>query len=167
MKRVGDLEIEEDVGFQEREWKVERVGWAALVLVVLLAAAGLFGHGPVSWTSASTDDGSLEVEFERFGRRGGSQDLVIRADAAAATDNTWQIDVSLAYSTSMDVDAITPEPESVEAVDGAIRYTFARSTEGVDLEVTFSVTPDGMWNVAGDIALADGPSVRVSHFLFP
>jgi hypothetical protein len=167
VERVGDLEIDEDVAFQAREWKVERIAWVGLGLVILLALAGLFGHGPISWTSASTDDGSLEVAFERFGRRGGSQDLVITAAASAADGGQWEIDMSLAYSETMDIDSITPQPESVEAVDGAVRYTFIQPEPGVDLEATFSVTPDGMWNTSGDIGFADGPSVRVSHFLFP
>lgn len=167
MKRVGDLEIDEDPAFQEREWKVERIGWAVLGVVILLAVSGLFGHGPISWTSASTDDGSLEVAFERFGRRGGSQDLVITAAASAADGGQWQIDISLGYSQDIDIDSITPEPESAEAVEGAIRYTFVQADPGVDLDVTFSVTPDGMWNTTGEVSFPAGPSVRIRQFWFP
>lgn len=167
MDRVGDLEINESLEFQEREWNVERFGWAGFALVILLATAGLFGHGPISWTSASTDDGSLEVAFERFGRKGGSQDLVISALASAAEGGQWEIDMSLGYSETMDIDSITPEPESVEAVEGAVRYTFVQPEPGVDLEATFSITPDGMWSTAGEIGLAEGPSVRIRQFLFP
>lgn len=167
MERVGDLEINENLAFQRREWTVERIGWLSLGVVILLAVAGLFGHGPISWTSASTDDGSLKVDFERFGRRGGTQDLVITAASSAADSGQWQIDMSLAYSKTMDVDSITPQPESVESVAGGIRYTFTQPEPGVDLEATFSVTPDGIANTSGEIGLAEGPSVRISHFLFP
>lgn len=167
MERVGDLEIDEDLAFQEREWRVERFGWVALGLVVALAALGLFGHGPISWTSASTDDGSLEVEFERFGRRGGTQDLLVEAAASEVKDGVWEIELSLGYVESVDIDSITPEPESVEAVEGGIRYTFTQPELGVDLEATFSVTPEGMWSHGGEIRFAGGPSIRVHHFLFP
>ncbi|MEN5223510.1 MULTISPECIES: hypothetical protein [Pseudomonas] len=39
--------VEEDMRMQQRVWRFERVGWYALVLVVLLGLAGLFGNGPL------------------------------------------------------------------------------------------------------------------------
>lgn len=39
--------VEDDMRMQQRVWRFERVGWYALVLVVLLGLAGLFGNGPL------------------------------------------------------------------------------------------------------------------------
>ena len=43
--RVGDLELDEHIGFQRRSWRVQRIGQIVVVLVVLAALAGLFGGG--------------------------------------------------------------------------------------------------------------------------
>lgn len=167
MKRVGDLEINQDVTHQEREWKAERIGWLLLAVVVLVAAAGVFGHGPVSWTSRSTADGSLAVSFERFGRRGGTQQLVVRADASAAVDGVWRLEISTDYIHDVTVDTLSPEPDSVESAPGSVRYTFVQAEPGAPLEAVFSLTPDALWGHHGEISLVGGDTVRVDSFFFP
>lgn len=167
MKRVGDLEINEDLDFQRTEWTVERFGWAAILLVVILAGVGLFGHGPISWTTASAADESIDVAYERFGRRGGVFELVIDAPATAAENSMWQIDFARAYLASFTVEAITPEPDSVEAVGGALRYTFVQGTPDAALQVTFTMLPKSLWRQSGTISLVGGEPVDLSHFFFP
>ena len=167
MERIGDLDINEDIAFQEREWTAERLGWVALFLVVTLALLGLFGNGPISWTSATTDDGSLEVSFERFGRRGGGETLTVRADASAASDGAWQVQIGRDYLGAVRVEAVTPEPDSVETIAGAVRYTFLQAEDGADLELELSLTPTTLWGASGEIGLAGADTVTVRHFFFP
>lgn len=167
MDRAGDLQIEQDLAFQEREWRFERFGWAALFALVTAGALGLFGHGPISWTSVSTDDGALEVRFERFGRNGGNQELVLDVAASAAEAGTWEINISRDYLGVLEVNSITPEPDAVESLGDELRYTFAQADPGADLRVSFDVTPDGLWRQSGRIGIAGGSSVRVTHFFVP
>lgn len=167
MERVGDLEIDEDIGFQEREWTAERIGWVALFVVVALALLGLFGNGPISWTSATTEDGTMEVSFERFGRRGGSETLTVRVDGAAASEGAWQVDIGRDYLGAVRVDAVTPEPDTVETVAGAVRYTFLQAEDGADLEVELSLTPTTLWGASGEFGLAGADALTVQHFFFP
>jgi hypothetical protein len=46
VQRHGDLEIQEDLPFQRREWLVERVAWGVMALLIVAALLGLFGTGP-------------------------------------------------------------------------------------------------------------------------
>lgn len=167
MERIGDLEIDEDLAFQEREWNAERLGWVGLFVVVAVALLGLFGNGPISWTSATTDDGTLEVSFERFGRRGGSETLTVRADGSAASEGAWQLDIGRDYLGAVRVEVVTPEPDTVETVAGAVRYTFLQAEDGADLEVELSLTPTSLWGASGEIGLAGADAVSVHHFFFP
>ena len=50
-----------------RNWRVKRVGWVVLAILVLAGAAGLFGDGPLSSTIRSAN--GLTLEFDRFVRR--------------------------------------------------------------------------------------------------
>lgn len=67
-KKVGDLQISEDMEFQRRSWIVQRTGWAIFALVILLAALGVSGDGMLSSARAGQEDGGLWLEFPRFGR---------------------------------------------------------------------------------------------------
>lgn len=167
MERVGGLEIDQDLAFQEREWRLERVGWVLLVLLVLVGLGGLFGNGPLSWTTVTTPDGGLRVSYERFGRRGGPQELTVRARAQAARSGSWQVEVSSDYLASLEVGPITPEPDAVETVEDAVRYRFAQGAPDADLEVVLAVTPRAVWSQRGEVRLAGGPPARLTQFLFP
>jgi len=67
-KKVGDLQINEDMEFQRRSWIVQRVGWLVFALVILLAALGLFGDGILSDAKAGQEEGALWLEYPRFKR---------------------------------------------------------------------------------------------------
>lgn len=166
-KRVGDLEINEDLRFQRREWKAERVGWSVLVAVILIAGAGVFGHGPISWTSATTPGDALRVDYERFGRRGGPQALVVEVSPSQADGGEWQVEVTREYLAGFDVDAITPEPDSVESTDRTVRYTFSQAQPSASLKAKFSVTPSTLWSTTGSVSVAGGPAIQFRQFFFP
>lgn len=167
MERVGDLEIDQDLAFQEREWRAERVGWVVLVVVMVVALGGLFGKGPLSWTTVTTPGGALRVSYERFGRRGGPQELTVRARARSAERGSWHVEVSRDYLASLEVTSITPQPDATGTVEGAVRYRFAQAAPDADLEVVLAVTPRAVWSQRGEVRLAGGRPARVSQFFFP
>jgi hypothetical protein len=37
LKTIGDLEINEDIKFEKRQWMVERIGWIAMFSLVIAA----------------------------------------------------------------------------------------------------------------------------------
>lgn len=45
-EQKSDLELTEDFTFEQREWKVQRLGWLIMGLSTALALLGLFGPGP-------------------------------------------------------------------------------------------------------------------------
>src|SRR5919106_6001727 len=59
------LQIDQDLAYQQREWLVERVGWIVMLLLIVAAAAGIFGNGVLSRASVS-DGKQLRIEYERF-----------------------------------------------------------------------------------------------------
>ncbi len=167
LRRVGDLEIDQDLEFQQREWRAERAGWSALVFVIVLAGAGVFGHGPVSWSTTSAPDGTLSLDYEEFGRRGGTQDLVIRVAASEAQSGKWAVDVDGKYAAGLVVQAVNPEPDSVESTDQSVRYTFSQQRSSASLEATFSMRPATLWSTTGRVSVPGGSSVVFRQFFFP
>jgi hypothetical protein len=167
LERLGDLQISEDYGFQRREWVAQRIGWGLVLVLIVITAAGLFGHGPISWTTAETADGTLKASFERFGRRGGSQSLLLRADAAAATKGAWGLEIADDYVSAVEFRSISPQPDAATRVPGAILYTFTQTNPDADLKVTFRLTPSGLWGVNGEIRLAGHDRLTIEQFFFP
>lgn len=83
-RRVGDLSIDDDPGFQQHEWRVQRLGWIAALVVLLAAALGLFGGDILS--QATAGEGGLVVEYDRFIRFGAPTTLLLRLSPEAVAD---------------------------------------------------------------------------------
>ena len=78
MKQVGDLEIEQDLGFEERAWRVQRVSWFIMFLVIALALIGLFGTGPLSSARTGSSGDEFSANYERFARHLGNESVVFQ-----------------------------------------------------------------------------------------
>ena len=60
------MDIEQDLSFQHREWRRERIGWVVIGLILLAGLLGLFGHHPFARATSQTAKGQLTVEYDRF-----------------------------------------------------------------------------------------------------
>jgi hypothetical protein len=56
-----------DLTFQHRQWMLERIIWTGMALLIALALLGLFGSGPLSWSTSEV--GTTHLEYERFLQR--------------------------------------------------------------------------------------------------
>jgi hypothetical protein len=56
LKKVGDLEIGEDLKFEKWQWTVERIGWLVMVGFIVAAMLGAFGRGLFSKKNIQTAD---------------------------------------------------------------------------------------------------------------
>ena len=165
-RQTGSLELDEHLPLQRIGWLVDRVAWAALLLVIVAGLFGLFGQGGLSSQRAQSPDGRLAVEYERFARRGGDNVLRLEITGQSGADSLslW---LDRQYVEAMKVDGISPEPqEQVVAVD---RYVYSWSHEpDVTLRVTFDFTVSDIGGLTGAAGL-EGSDVVVGfdQFLYP
>lgn len=89
MKRVGDLEVAEDLKAQRRNWVFATVGSAVMVMVALAGLLGLFGgEGVLSRATVGNQNDTLYIqEYERFLRFGKPTTLHVSLDTAAAVQD--------------------------------------------------------------------------------
>ncbi len=119
------LPIEEDMVFQRRTWRVERVGWAAMALIVLTAFLGFFGAGgPFSRRTLAAEDVPLEVDIPAYSRREASVELVIRLKPGAAVERT-QLWLSGAFLDSFQIEGIVPRPVEARPEGDGLLHVFA------------------------------------------
>ncbi len=162
-KKRDGLEIEEDLRHQRREWAFQRVGWTVMAVIVVAALLGLFGQGPLSWSSVTA--GAASVDYERFLRYGGETDLTVRVERSAIRAGEVRVELGRDFIGNMRVESIVPEPESVEAGPDVYRYTFAVSES--DLTARFGLKPNALGFVRGSVAVDGGPPAEFRSFIFP
>jgi hypothetical protein len=156
------LPIEEDETYEQGEWRFAQVLWYALLILMGLTLAGLFGNGPLSSTAMEDATGALRIEYQRFGRLGSALRTTIRIRRPA--DGQASIDLSRDYLDAVRIVAITPEPDSATTTADGVRYHF--SQVAAPAVVTLDFESRHPWRVRGRIA-SDALSVPISHFIYP
>jgi hypothetical protein len=164
--KVGDLELDQDLEFQARSWRVQRAAWVVMALVLLGAVLGALGGGPLSRTTARSEDGSLVVEYERVIRQQAPAEL--KLGLKAGSDGLARVMLPRAYLEKVRVESIVPEPESSKA--GPEGCTFAFRCGG-DAEVIIRFDTEGLGPAAADVVLGRqgvaGQTARVRQFILP
>ena len=143
-----DLELEQDLNFHRRGWRVQRVCWILLALILLAGLAGLMGTGPLSDDIRSAADGRFELEYERFVRMQAPSRLRVHYAPEAVQSGVVQVWLDRRYVEQTQVDAIVPQPLRVEIGADRLTYVFA-ATDGQAGAVTFRLQLETFGRVAG------------------
>lgn len=167
IKRVGDLEIVEDLGLQHRLWRVRRIAWIVMVLVVLAALLGLFGPGLLSNVTARPRGGPLWLEYHRFERSLAPVTLRVHLGAGAGQAGKARIWLDRHYMEGMQVEHISPPPQSVETGNDRLIYVFQIADPGQATAISFHLTAQRIGLQSGRLGLSNGPPIVFSQFIYP
>ncbi|HTU90761.1 MAG TPA: hypothetical protein VMF69_11850 [Gemmataceae bacterium] len=69
LSRTEDIEAGCDPEFERRWWRIQRIIWGILVLLLLAGVAGVFGHGPLSEATIHPSGSQLQVRYDPLARR--------------------------------------------------------------------------------------------------
>ncbi len=166
IERVGDLEVSQNLDYQRRMWAVQRVGWALMALALLAALVGLVGKGPLSDASAG-DGGPLQVEYPRFARHRAPSTLEFRLAPGAAQGDQVRLWLDREYLARTEVQAVFPEPASVEAGPERMTYVFKLERPDEPATITFSLLHESSGPRQARVGLADRESLTFRQFIYP
>lgn len=152
------LELNEQVDSHKRGFKIQKVGIAFILSLVLLAALGLFGDGVLS--NRSSESGSAKIEYQRFYRFEARMEINVEL-----TDfgNSNVISFPKEYLKNFQIESITPEAESTNFKGDRSEFVFNGPGNG---SVTFYLIPRKVGSIEGEIAV-NGERFKLSHFIFP
>jgi hypothetical protein len=159
-RREAQLQIEEDLAFQQRDWRVQRVGWIGLALLITAALLGLFGTGPLS-DSIIRGDG-LELRYERFGRF--DRLTRLRFELIGETQETTRLSIGRPYLDAVQIEQITPVPARVEARPDRLVYEFPRHGPTA---IIFYVKPDNIGIITGQAQVNKAAPLSFKQFIYP
>ena len=164
-KKIGDLQIDEDMEFQRRSWIVQRIGWAICALIILLAALGLFGDGILSNVQAGEQEGPLWLEYPRFERFEDEFQIKVHANEGAA-EGEIRIQLDQNYLDGVEVNSISPEPDTELIDTNGITYVF-KTNGNSPFTAHFYVIARKAGSLSGRFRLQNGETVGFSQFIYP
>jgi len=168
MRKVGSIEIAQDLDFQRRSWKVQRFGWATMMLISVAALFGLFGGGPLSSAHLGADGSPLRADYERFLRLDAPAKLTLYIGAAAIRpDSTVEVWLDRKWLEGMEVRSIMPEPAEAQTSAGKVTYKFRLDPSSRPARLTYHLTTHSLGPITGRVGLSNGPSYSFSQFSYP
>ena len=161
-----ELDESNHIRNQQREWLIQRIGWVVMFILLVAAATGLFGHGPVVDREKQSPDGTMSVEYYAVQRHAAPSHLYIRFRQTTPNEPV-RLSISRQFVDSIKLESITPEPFSTVMEDEQVTYSFRAFNRTGAGQMVFRYQSDSFGPVEYDLRLNEGPSVRLSHFVCP
>jgi hypothetical protein len=153
------LQLRQDPAFERWQWRVQRAGWLAIAVFLLLALLGAFGKGPLS--HASVTEGNLQVTYDRFVHANAPTSLHLRVMRPAA--GTVRVAINREYLDAVTFDHMRPRALRVVSAGEDIVYEFA-SPETGDLQISIEATPRDAGHPDAQLKVLDVPGALHLHF---
>ena len=165
MAKDGGIDLVDDISFQEKTWRVQRVGWIVMALLVAAGLAGAFARGPLS--RAEAEGPGLRIEYERFERYQAPSEIRVRLAPEAVVDGSVALMLDGDYADRVPVERIDPAPErSAPTAGGHILY-FPVPPNARPGTVIFQIRPQLVGLVHGRIGIAGAAPVSFTQFVWP
>lgn len=147
-------------------WRLERVSWALMALLLAAAVSGVFGGGPVS--HARTGSRTVELEYDRLLRAAAPTEYRLQVRHDAAREGRLDVRIDQDLVDVMEMDAFVPEPEAVTAGPGYTQFTFRIEAGGDSpAHVVIGFQPTTFGRFRGRILVEGAPALHVSHLVYP
>jgi len=152
-----DLQIAEEVSHTQRSWKLQKVAWVILFILVAITCTGLFGDGALSFNAIYKQ--GVSIQYDRFFRYQAEKSIRI---SSAKTDIA-KVAIAQSLTNYFKVTQVVPEPSRSYIEDNKRVYEFEASKNKI---VLFYLTPMEPGNVEGDVVV-NGVVFRLKHLIYP
>jgi hypothetical protein len=161
------IELADDMEFQRRSWRAERVGRLLIFAGVLAALTGAFGGGGLGSTEARSPDGRLAVRYERIARNHAEATMAVRVAPELVRDGRVSLVFDRALGGAWDFRSSVPGPRSTRLADGdlVLEFELQPGADAAELRLLWQTREAGPQ--AGEVGVVGGPKVRLRTFVFP
>jgi hypothetical protein len=161
------LDLDEDMEFQEKDWRAERIAWVFMALFVIAGLLGVFGRGGISNASQKSADNKMEVKYQRFLRYHTEDELEIKINRNTKS-NSLHLLLGKAFNKKIQVQSIDPKPEKMLITEKGVLYIFPVAPALRKANITFYIKPEKMGSLQTYIACnEEGSQVQFNQYIYP
>jgi hypothetical protein len=166
LRRIGSLEIDQDLAAQRWEWRVSQVAWVVFVVVLLAGLLGLLGPGPLSSATAGERGSGLWIEYSRFGHARAPGRLRVHT-VTEGEEPVLALWVDRAYLGHLELAEILPQPEREQCFPDRLVYEFRPGGPAGEVTVELCFKYDAFGLLRGALGREGESGVTFRQFIFP
>ena len=155
------LEIDDDFPHHLKAWRMKRVAWAVIGLLIAAALAGFLGPGPYSDKSIQ-GPGGLHLDYQRIPRYNAPTYLHLTVPGGA---DDVEISVPSEFVKAIDLERIDPEPKEMRLSGEKHTWIFPR--QKASSEVMINYRPQGFGPKTIRLEVKDAGSLEIEQFFLP
>jgi hypothetical protein len=157
--------LEHDPAFHQWSWRVEWTAWVLMLLILVAALLGLFGPGLFGHKHLRADDGSLALEYDRFGQV--SADTVVNISLQPRKlQHPYNLWINRSYLDTFEIKQIIPSPRAMELSSDGWLYTFGPGQAGEPFPIRLFLIPRHAGVVEGCVN-SGGRTLCFRQFVYP
>lgn len=140
----GYVAVGEDLEFQRRWWRFERVVWTVFVLILVCDLLGLLGRGYLAKAQSKTSDQSVTMDYERIERTNTPSIITVNFGPGAIHGGEVRLFVSGSVVKELGAQRVVPQPKTSEIGDGGVTYTFEANRLPATVDIALSPSLPGI-----------------------
>ncbi|WP_145339751.1 hypothetical protein [Pantoea sp. PSNIH1] len=157
--------VKEDMVWQLREARIQNAGKYILCLIVILGACGLFSKGFLSNGHVESQDGSLEVRYERFGRMQSNMNMSIHIPARHG--ERFTVTIGNGAPDKLEIQTLQPQPIEAVARANDLQLTYLTRDAQAGHTIWIGMQPQAMGSIPMSISVQDGLPALFSLWIYP
>ena len=140
-------------------------GFVLLILVLLAGFCGLFSKGMFSDTHRVSTDGSLRVDYERFGRS--QSDMDLKLSMTVPEGDSYTVTFGGQFMDAFEINALYPQPWKFSSRNGAMTLEFHDRPQGGTQTLWLSLQPRSAGKVSSTLLVNDQSPVAITQYIYP
>lgn len=136
-----EIAVGEDIEFQRKWWRFEKIVWPILLLIVVVDLLGGFGRGWLSKGHRATPDQALTLDYERIARASTPSIMTLKFGQTAIRNGRIMVYVSDSVVKPLGAQRVAPQPAVSSIGRDGVTYVFPASqspaTAQIELQPSF------------------------------
>lgn len=166
-KRISGIDIDQDLVYQQKEWRVQRIGWVIMGVIILSALLGIFGKGPLANARLGDPTGALTANYTRFERYRSPATIEVIVGPNVAKEGRIGISFNREFIDRIDIARIDPEPAAVKSDMNRIVYEFELMDGSQPAHIFIDYEHERFGTTEAHMTLTDGPEITLRQLIYP
>ncbi|KAA6465111.1 hypothetical protein DYQ86_03930 [Acidobacteria bacterium AB60] len=143
-KVADEVAVGEDLDFQRKWWRFEKIIWPILVLIIVADVVGLFGRGWLAKAKAATPDNALSLDYERIERASTPSIMTLHFGEPAIHNGRIVLHVSDSIVKPLGAQRISPQPALSVVGNNEITYVIPATQSPASLQIEMDPSFPGL-----------------------